>query len=139
MFTHTAWASYSVYQPPGVEKSIRSDQCACLRSKEWSTRDTRPRTIPSLSGPVSLVGSPVQAVVKLCQSFGALTRGRGTTPRSPCIGSVASLRCQEFQLGTTMPTYTHGAEIQQRKSTHPFNLEELNKEDLQKDKREMTK
>lgn len=70
MFMYTAWASR-------VEKSIRSDQRTCLQSKEWSTRDMRPRIIPSLSGPVSLVGSPVHAVAKLCQPCRALTRGMG--------------------------------------------------------------
>ena len=54
------WASSSVYQPPGVDKSIRSDQGAGLCSKEWSTRDMRPRIILSLSWPVSLLGSPMQ-------------------------------------------------------------------------------
>lgn len=38
-----------------------------------------------------------------------------------------------------MPTYTRAAEIPQRKSMHPFDLEELNKEALREEKRETTK
>ena len=91
--------------------------------------------ILSLSGPVSLVGSPVQVVAKLCPSRRGLWWAAGeTTPFHQGVWLLWGAR--SCKLGTAVPIYTTGTVIQQRIFTCPLNLEEFNKKALKTEKGE---